>query len=132
MHDRVTLMGGRSSISTRNESDDSMQVVEPSAQSGSSTRNRASTAATATSRHCSSTLDNRPGSTLTQSVSTTKLLMTNKVIRPYTSWAYLRGVWTTNILLVICMKCLFSIIPGVSNEASWTMTNVIYNLVVIS
>ena len=56
-------------------------------------------------------------------------LLSVKTFRSNASWAYLRGVWSTNLVIVILMKCLFSVVPGVSNEASWTMTNVCYNLV---
>lgn len=36
------------------------------------------------------------------------------------------GAWTIHIVLIITLKILFNIIPGVSRETSWTLTNIIY------
>ena len=38
----------------------------------------------------------------------------------------LLGAWTIHIVLIIILKILFNIIPGVSQETSWTLTNIIY------
>jgi len=38
-------------------------------------------------------------------------------------------MWITNILIIIILKTAFTIIPGISPEISWTLTNVVYNLV---
>jgi len=38
-------------------------------------------------------------------------------------------MWITNILIIIILKTAFTIIPGISTEVSWTLTNVVYNLV---
>ena len=36
------------------------------------------------------------------------------------------GAWTIHIVLITCLKVLFDIIPGVSQETSWTLTNITY------
>lgn len=41
----------------------------------------------------------------------------------------LRGTWLTHILIAIALKLLFSSVPGISREASWTLTNLTYNIV---
>ncbi|POS83848.1 Orm1 type endoplasmic reticulum protein, partial [Erysiphe pulchra] len=39
---------------------------------------------------------------------------------------YLIGAWTIHLVLIICLKILFNIIPGISQETSWTLTNISY------
>ena len=36
------------------------------------------------------------------------------------------GAWTIHIVLICALKILFGIIPGVSQETSWTLTNITY------
>ncbi|KAK5149848.1 hypothetical protein LTR04_006941 [Oleoguttula sp. CCFEE 6159] len=36
------------------------------------------------------------------------------------------GAWVIHFVLIICLKILFDIIPGVSQETSWTLTNISY------
>ena len=36
------------------------------------------------------------------------------------------GAWTIHVVLILALKILFDIIPGVSQETSWTLTNIIY------
>lgn len=36
------------------------------------------------------------------------------------------GAWTIHFVLIACLKILFDIIPGVSQETSWTLTNISY------
>ena len=36
------------------------------------------------------------------------------------------GAWTVHIVLIVALKILFDIIPGVSQETSWTLTNITY------
>lgn len=36
------------------------------------------------------------------------------------------GAWTIHIVLIFALKILFDIIPGVSQELSWTLTNISY------
>jgi len=38
----------------------------------------------------------------------------------------LLGAWTIHIVLIFALKILFDIIPGVSQELSWTLTNISY------
>ncbi|KAG7009230.1 hypothetical protein G7Y79_00003g010980 [Physcia stellaris] len=37
-----------------------------------------------------------------------------------------KSAWTIHIVLIIALKILFDIIPGVSQETSWTLTNITY------
>lgn len=41
-------------------------------------------------------------------------------------FVYLIGAWTIHLVLIICLKILFNIIPGISQETSWTLTNISY------
>ncbi len=38
----------------------------------------------------------------------------------------LAGAWTIHPFLIICLKIFYDIIPGVSQETSWTLTNITY------
>ena len=38
------------------------------------------------------------------------------------------GAWTIHIVLIICLKILYDTLPGVSQETSWTLTNISYML----
>jgi len=38
------------------------------------------------------------------------------------------GAWTIHLVLIICLKVFYDIIPGVSQETSWTLTNITYML----
>lgn len=38
----------------------------------------------------------------------------------------LAGAWTIHLILIICLKIFYDIIPGVSQETSWTLTNISY------
>lgn len=42
------------------------------------------------------------------------------------NWVNAKGAWTIHIVLIIVLKILFDIIPGVSTETSWTLTNISY------
>lgn len=46
-----------------------------------------------------------------------------------TSWINLRGTWITKILLVCTLKLAYSMVPGMTAEVSWTLTNLTYNIV---
>lgn len=37
-----------------------------------------------------------------------------------------KGAWTIHFVLIAALKVLFDIIPGVSQETSWTLTNISY------
>ncbi|KAF2276753.1 Orm1 type endoplasmic reticulum protein [Westerdykella ornata] len=41
-------------------------------------------------------------------------------------WVNAKGAWTIHIVLIMMAKVLFDIIPGVSQETSWTLTNLSY------
>jgi len=49
----------------------------------------------------------------------------------YTFLLIITGMWITNILIIVILKTSFTIIPGISSEVAWTLTNVVYNLVII-
>lgn len=36
------------------------------------------------------------------------------------------GAWTIHLVLIVCLKIVYDIIPGVSQEMSWTLTNITY------
>jgi ORMDL family len=36
------------------------------------------------------------------------------------------GAWTIHFVLILALKILFDIIPGVTQEVSWTLTNISY------
>ncbi|TEA22845.1 Protein ORM1 [Colletotrichum sidae] len=36
------------------------------------------------------------------------------------------GAWTIHFVLILCLKIFYDIIPGVSQETSWTLTNISY------
>ena len=51
---------------------------------------------------------------------------------PNVEWLQTKGSWMIHVYLVVFGKILFSIIPGISPEASWTMANLFYNMVLHS
>ena len=48
---------------------------------------------------------------------------------PNADWLNLRGTWVTNVLLVVVLKVLFTCVPRMTPEMSWTLTNLTYNIV---
>lgn len=42
------------------------------------------------------------------------------------TYSFSLGAWTIHIVLIIILKILFNTVPGVSQETSWTLTNIIY------
>lgn len=48
---------------------------------------------------------------------------------PNADWLNFRGTWATLVLIVVFLKILFSCVPGMSTELSWTLTNLTYNIV---
>jgi hypothetical protein len=38
----------------------------------------------------------------------------------------LAGAWTIHVVIIACLKILYDVIPGSSQEASWTLTNMTY------
>jgi hypothetical protein len=39
------------------------------------------------------------------------------------------GAWFTTIFVVVALKALFTVIPFITPEASWTLTNLSFNFV---
>ncbi|KAF6819598.1 protein orm1 [Colletotrichum plurivorum] len=42
------------------------------------------------------------------------------------NWVNAKGAWTIHFVLILCLKIFYDIIPGVSQETSWTLTNISY------
>ncbi|KAI0912276.1 ORMDL family-domain-containing protein [Ustulina deusta] len=42
------------------------------------------------------------------------------------NWVNAKGAWTIHIVLIVALKILWDVIPGVSQETSWTLTNISY------
>ncbi|XTI85547.1 Orm1 type endoplasmic reticulum protein [Cenococcum geophilum] len=42
------------------------------------------------------------------------------------NWVNAKGAWVIHFVLIVLAKILFDIIPGVSQETSWTLTNISY------
>ncbi|RYO83494.1 hypothetical protein DL766_004980 [Monosporascus sp. MC13-8B] len=43
-------------------------------------------------------------------------------------WVNAKGAWTIHIVLIAALKILWDVVPGVSQETSWTLTNICYML----
>ncbi len=48
---------------------------------------------------------------------------------PNADWVNFRGTWFTMVVMAVALKVLFSSVPSMSTEMSWTLTNLTYNLV---
>ncbi|KAF9361850.1 hypothetical protein BGX26_011074 [Mortierella sp. AD094] len=44
------------------------------------------------------------------------------------SWVNDKGAWMTNVVIILFIKLFFGIIPGMSQELSWTLTTLTYNV----
>ncbi|KAI9849829.1 MAG: sphingolipid homeostasis protein orm1 [Sclerophora amabilis] len=42
------------------------------------------------------------------------------------NWVNAKGAWIIHAVLIICLKIFYDTIPGVSQETSWTLTNISY------
>ncbi|KAG0641231.1 Orm1 type endoplasmic reticulum protein [Choiromyces venosus 120613-1] len=42
------------------------------------------------------------------------------------SWVNSKGAWTIHVVLIIALKIFYDTMPGVSQETSWTLTNISY------
>ncbi|KAL2759019.1 hypothetical protein ACRALDRAFT_1030192 [Sodiomyces alcalophilus JCM 7366] len=42
------------------------------------------------------------------------------------NWVNAKGAWTIHLVLIAGLKIFYDIIPGVSQETSWTLTNITY------
>ncbi|KAH7149331.1 ORMDL family-domain-containing protein [Dactylonectria estremocensis] len=42
------------------------------------------------------------------------------------NWTNAKGAWTIHFVLIACLKIFYDIIPGVSQETSWTLVNMTY------
>ncbi|KAI0171443.1 ORMDL family-domain-containing protein [Pestalotiopsis sp. NC0098] len=41
-------------------------------------------------------------------------------------WVNAKGAWTIHFVLILALKIFFDVVPGVSQETSWTLTNISY------
>ncbi|KAF6218338.1 hypothetical protein HO133_005685 [Letharia lupina] len=41
-------------------------------------------------------------------------------------WVNAKGAWAIHVICIIGLKLLFDVIPGVSQETSWTLVNIVY------
>lgn len=55
-------------------------------------------------------------------------MTTDPLPRP-PSITHATGAWLIHIILILAGKLLFDLIPGVTQEISWTMTNIAYMVV---
>ncbi|KAL5594450.1 uncharacterized protein BROUX77_007797 [Berkeleyomyces rouxiae] len=44
------------------------------------------------------------------------------------NWVNAKGAWTIHFVLIACTKLFFNILPGMTSEVSWTLTNITYML----
>ncbi|CAH0053208.1 unnamed protein product [Clonostachys solani] len=42
------------------------------------------------------------------------------------NWTNAKGAWTIHLVLIAGLKIFYDVIPGVSQETSWTLTNITY------
>jgi len=64
---------------------------------------------------------------------TTEIISKTKPADPYPSqvnqnsnWVNFRGAWITNFILLAFLRAFMSVIPGISTEIAWTLTNILY------
>lgn len=48
---------------------------------------------------------------------------------PNANWQNKKGTWLTNLVIIWTIRLMFAVIPGISKELSWTLTNCAYGLV---
>ena len=51
-------------------------------------------------------------------------------VNPNASWVNTRGSWIVNLMFPFILRVGCALIPGISREAAWTLTNLSYNTVV--
>ncbi|AAS51039.1 ACL189Cp [Eremothecium gossypii ATCC 10895] len=42
------------------------------------------------------------------------------------TWVEQRGAWGIHVVIIVLLKVFYNLVPGLSNEWSWTMTNMTY------
>ncbi|KAJ1507938.1 hypothetical protein HMI56_007534, partial [Coelomomyces lativittatus] len=47
---------------------------------------------------------------------------------PNWDWVNYKGAWTTNIVIICAMRILFGVVPIITPELAWTLTNVCHNI----
>lgn len=46
------------------------------------------------------------------------------------NWVNFRGAWVTNFLLLVLLRVTFSVVPGLTSDWAWTLSNVVYLIVI--
>ncbi|KAI9189158.1 sphingolipid homeostasis protein orm1 [Blastocladiella emersonii ATCC 22665] len=44
-------------------------------------------------------------------------------------WVNYKGAWATNVFIILALRVLFGIVPAISSELAWTLTNISFNIV---
>ncbi|KAL1584903.1 hypothetical protein WHR41_06634 [Cladosporium halotolerans] len=42
------------------------------------------------------------------------------------NWVNMKGAWMVHIIIILLLKIVYDIVPSISQETSWTMTNISY------
>lgn len=42
------------------------------------------------------------------------------------NWVNMKGAWAIHVVIILLLKILYDIVPSISQETSWTMTNITY------
>jgi hypothetical protein len=42
------------------------------------------------------------------------------------NWVNMKGAWMIHVVIILLLKILYDIVPSISQETSWTMTNISY------
>ncbi|KAI9203009.1 ORMDL family [Polychytrium aggregatum] len=50
-----------------------------------------------------------------------------KTLQHTSGWMNQRGSWVTGVVIIVSLRIGLATIPGISAEAAWTLTNLIYN-----
>ncbi|KAI9218563.1 ORMDL family-domain-containing protein [Blastocladiella britannica] len=48
---------------------------------------------------------------------------------PNSNWVNYKGAWLTTIIIIVLARALFGVVPGISSELAWTLTNLSFNTV---
>ncbi|KAG1266490.1 hypothetical protein G6F68_002727 [Rhizopus microsporus] len=66
-------------------------------------------------------------SSLNEKKSYTAVLDQSSMPNFNSSWVNYKGAWFTTIFVIVVLKALFTLIPFITPEASWTLTNLAFN-----
>lgn len=43
-------------------------------------------------------------------------------------WVNAKGAWVIHFVIIVCLKIVYDVLPGMTQETSWTLTNISYML----